>query len=150
MFLLVDSDKWVRRPFRHCRKAPDRIVLAGSWDTKVPDTVVLERNMEFGSDRHRLVAPAADIDSEDRGNIRWPGLVDWDRPDYWNRDFLVALALGTGYSGTNPLRIAAAGFDKNHTVAERSLAWMDILVSSGHSDWDSCFADIHPFVRRKD
>ena len=89
--------------------------------------------------------------------IRELKLVDWDSQDRWNRDFLVALGLGTGYwDKENSLRIAAAGFDKDHTIAEGSPAWMDIpakgdsLVPSGHPDWDTRFVDTHPFVHHKD
>lgn len=172
----VDSDKRVRMPFRHCHKALDRIVLAGPWDSKDPDTVGLERGMEFDldrapdssmgsdlsshsdcSDRHRLVGPAAGIDSEERRDIQGRRLVDWDRPDCWNRDFLVALGLGTGYSEREHSRhIAAAGFDRDYTVAVRSPARMDSpakgdrLVPSGNSDWEVRFVDSRPFVRRKD
>ena len=155
-------------PFQYCHKALERIVLAGLWDTKDPGTVGLERDREFDSDRvpdsgsdlsshfdcwdrHRLVGPAADIDSEGRGDIREPRLVDRDSQACWNRDFLVVPGSGTGYSDrTNLRRIAAAGFDRDHTVAERSLARMDILVSSDNLDWDTRFVDIHLVVRRKD
>jgi len=150
--------KRVQMPFRHCRKASDRIVLAGPWGTKDLDTVGLERGMDSDlsshsdrSDRHRLVGSAADIDSEDWVYIRGARLVDWDSQDRWNRDFLVALGWGTGYlDKENSLRIAAAGFDKGHTIAEDSPAWMDILVPSGNADWNIRFVGSHPFVRRKD
>ena len=83
--------------------------------------------------------------------IRELKLVDWDSQDRWNRDFLVALGLGTGYwDKENSLRIAAAGFDKDHTIAEGSPAWMDILVPSDNPDWNIRFVGSHPFVRRKD
>ena len=176
VILGVDSDRRVRMLFRHCHKASDRIVLAGPWGTKDPDTVGLARDMAFDSDRAldsgkgsdlsshsdcsdkpRLVGLVADIDSEDRGNIRGPRLVDWDSQDPWDRDFLAALGSGTGYSNReNFRRIAAAGFDRDHTVVESSLGRMDIpgkmdsLVPSGHPDWGTRFVDIYPFVHRKD
>ena len=59
----VDSDKRVRMLFRHCRKVSDRIVLAGLWGTKDPDTVGLERGMEFDSDRALDSGMGSDLSS---------------------------------------------------------------------------------------
>ena len=109
------------------------------------------------SDRHRAAGLVDHIDFGERRNIPGSRLVDWDRPDCWKRDFLVVLGLGTGYwDKENSLRIAAAGFDRDHTVVEGSLGRMDIpgkmdsLVPSGHPDWGTRFVDIHPFVHCKD
>ena len=63
----------------------------------------------------------------ERRNILGPRLVGWGRQDWWNRDFLVALGPGRGYwEGEHSRRIAAADFDKGHTVVEDSLERMDI------------------------
>ena len=160
----------MRMPFRHCHKASDRIVLAGPWGTKDLDTVGPDRDMAFDSgtgsdwsshsdcsDKPPLVGLAGGIDSEERRNILGLRFVDWGSQDCRNRDFLVALGSGIGYSGReNFRRIAVAGFDRDHTVAESSLGRMDVpgkvdsLVPFGTPDWDTRFVDIHPFVRCTD
>ena len=116
----------------------------------------LERDSDY-SDRHWPVGPAEDIDFGKRRSIPGPRLVDWDRQDYWNRDFLVALGSGTGYRDKeHSRRIGAADFDRDHMLVESSPGKRDIpgkgdiLVPSGILGQDTRAVDTRPFVRHKD
>ena len=168
MILRVESDKRGRMPFRDCQAALDRIALGDPRRRRSPDTGDFDRDMEvdldraldwdtgFDWDKHsdysdRLwpVGPAADIDSEDRRNIRGQKLVDRDTQDDWNRDWLVALDSGTGYPDReHSPRIAPVGFDRGHKVVERNPVKMDIPMPSGNPDWHTRLVDIPPFVRK--
>ena len=154
--------RWIGLPLLVGGVRGIRIRLA-LWDREVDsdrapdsgtDSADGDRHSEC-SDKHWPVGPAEDIDSEDRRNIRGLRPVDWDRPDYWNKDFLVALDSGTGYPDReHSRRIAAAGFDRDHRLVESSPLRRDIpgkgdsLGPSGNPDWDTRVVDTRLFVRK--
>jgi len=140
VFLGGDSDKQVRVVLRYYHRALDRIALAGPLGKTDPDTVGPDQDIVVDSDR----APDSST-----------GSADWDRPDCWNRDFLVALGSGTGYLDREHFRrIVAAGFGRDHKLVESSLGRMgipgkgDILALSGNPDWDTRFVALRLIVRK--